>query len=294
MFENFDFEILNDPDFKEDAVREEIILPIIKALGYKISGDNRIIRSKSLIHPYVAIGSKQRKISIVPDYVFLSDGSPYWIMDAKAPKEDLLHSKHIEQAYSYAIHPEIRAELFALCNGKKFILFSIKKWDPLLHFEIQNIGSHWDQLFRMLNPEIKANPELLEYHPDYGLFLYRLGVEKGFKLISLAVNSNFIAKVEDGLYTISTLIPGDVDYALSLDCNEKQFQQLLSLLPDRQSKIIEQSLKRQPYVVHLKNEDFQFGCVSVLKDEMCHNQEETYIPFEVEEFMEYMWDEKTS
>lgn len=77
MFDEFDFNILNDPDFKEDAVREEIILPIIKGLGYTLSGNSKIVRSKSLIHPYVAIGSKQRKVSIIPDYVFYSDGKPF-------------------------------------------------------------------------------------------------------------------------------------------------------------------------------------------------------------------------
>lgn len=53
MFENFDFEVLQDPQFKEDAVREEIILPLIKQLGYTLTGNSKIIRSKSLVHPYV-------------------------------------------------------------------------------------------------------------------------------------------------------------------------------------------------------------------------------------------------
>jgi transcriptional/translational regulatory protein YebC/TACO1 len=35
LFENFDLEgIVNNPDFKEDSVREVIILPILKELGY--------------------------------------------------------------------------------------------------------------------------------------------------------------------------------------------------------------------------------------------------------------------
>jgi hypothetical protein len=41
MFTDFDFEILDDPDFKEDAVREELILPLIKRLGYSVTGDDR-------------------------------------------------------------------------------------------------------------------------------------------------------------------------------------------------------------------------------------------------------------
>lgn len=112
MFEDFDFSLLDSPEFKEDSVREELILPII--------------RSKTLEHPYVSIGSQPRKISIIPDYVFLSDDKPYWVLDAKSPSEKIRKSEHVEQAYSYAIHPEIRADLYALCNGKEFILYSIK------------------------------------------------------------------------------------------------------------------------------------------------------------------------
>lgn len=33
----FDYEVLNDSEFKEDSVREEIIMPLMKALGYLFS-----------------------------------------------------------------------------------------------------------------------------------------------------------------------------------------------------------------------------------------------------------------
>jgi len=45
LFGQLDFKkIATDPDFKEDSVREVIILPIIKELGYT---QENIIRSKS-------------------------------------------------------------------------------------------------------------------------------------------------------------------------------------------------------------------------------------------------------
>jgi hypothetical protein len=97
MFNEFDFTLLNDPDFKEDSVREEMIVPLIKKLGYLATGSNKIVRSKSLIHPYVAIGSKQRKVSIIPDYLFLCDNTPFWVLDAiKSSTEDIIKSKHVE------------------------------------------------------------------------------------------------------------------------------------------------------------------------------------------------------
>jgi hypothetical protein len=38
LFEKFDFTILDDANFKEDSVREEIIVPILTKLGYSASG----------------------------------------------------------------------------------------------------------------------------------------------------------------------------------------------------------------------------------------------------------------
>jgi len=263
-------------------------LPLIKALGYNITGDSRVVRSRSLIHPYVALGSKQRKVSIIPDYLFLSENKPYWILDAKSPTEDVIKSKHVEQAYSYAIHPEVRAELFALCNGKEFALFSIKQFEPLLHFSLMDINSNWEVLLRILHPDIKAHPDVIQFYPDYGLHLHRLGVEEGFKFIALAVNTNFICKVEDGLYSASTVIQAEVEYAMSFDFGDEQLSQLLALLPESQASTLADGLKRQPYKVLLEGEDFQFGAKSNLTKEIFHNAQESYLPFQVTEFMAYI------
>ncbi len=54
---DFDFSVLDDPEFKEDSVREEIVAPLVRALGYAPSGRYRVIRSRPLEHPYVSIGS---------------------------------------------------------------------------------------------------------------------------------------------------------------------------------------------------------------------------------------------
>ena len=287
MFSHFDFEVLDDLYFKEDSVREELIVPIIKALGYSVTGDARIVRSKPLVHPYVAIGSQRKNISIIPDYLFMLGNKPYWILDAKSPTEDILKSKHIEQAYSYAIHPEVRAELYALCNGREFILYSIGCFEPVLHFALKDIEKYWEKLFRILNPETKANPELVNYNVDYGLHVRRLGCAQDLSLSGYAVHSNNIAKIEDGLYTTSTVITLDKEYLLSLDFNEKQLNQLLSLIPKHLAELLSNGLKRQPYHINLKNDEFKFGVEATLKSEVIHNAEESYIPFEVVEFTEY-------
>src|SRR5271157_610138 len=113
IFGDFDFRKLNSNDFKEDSVREVIILPILKQLGYT---QNDIIRSKSLLHPFLKIGSQKRKITLIPDYVMKVLGNYAWVLDAKNPDEEITTGDNVEQAFSYSIHPEIRAKYFALCN----------------------------------------------------------------------------------------------------------------------------------------------------------------------------------
>ena len=54
IYNDFNFALLNSSEFKEDSVREEIISPLLKQLGYSASGPNQIIRSRNLLHPFVS------------------------------------------------------------------------------------------------------------------------------------------------------------------------------------------------------------------------------------------------
>ena len=72
IYQYFDFSQLKSKDFKEDSVREVLILPLLKALGYT---NHNIVRSKTLQHPYLKIGSKKRPVNLVPDYLFRIDSS---------------------------------------------------------------------------------------------------------------------------------------------------------------------------------------------------------------------------
>ncbi|MDD5321954.1 MAG: type I restriction enzyme HsdR N-terminal domain-containing protein [Methylococcales bacterium] len=288
MFDKFDFSVLDDPEFKEDSVREELIQPLIRTLGYEVSGRARVIRSKSLKHPFVSIGSTKHKITIIPDYIFEIDGSIHWVLDAKSPSEEISKSCHVEQAYSYAIHPEIRSNLYALCNGKNFVLYDVRKFEPVLSFEMQNIKNHLNNLNRILNPKIRAKPEVVNYYPDYGFALTRMDVKPGFLFIAYQVHTNFFAKLQDGLYTTNTIMTdGDRVYVVSLDFNEVKFKQLLNILGRNKGTIVEKALSSQPFMMPETEEEFHFGVCAALQNEVCNNNEESYVPFKVLEFMPY-------
>ena len=58
LFGSLDFKTLaSNPSFKEDSVREVIILPILEKLGYQ---QKDIDRSKTLKHPFLKIGSNKK------------------------------------------------------------------------------------------------------------------------------------------------------------------------------------------------------------------------------------------
>ena len=149
---DFDFQLLNASEFKEDSVREEIVHPILKELGYSAGGLNRIVRSRTLSHPFVKTGSGEREIRIVPDYLLLVANKPAWVLDAKAPSQMVTSGGNVEQTYFYAIHPDIRSQYFALCNGKEFALFEKDRQGLALHFEISEIGHYWNELYALLAP----------------------------------------------------------------------------------------------------------------------------------------------
>lgn len=152
LFGNLDFRTLTqNPDFKEDSVREVIILPILKELGYT---QENIVRSKTLQHPFLKIGSKKRPINLVPDYALKVENNFAWVLDAKAPDQKIINDDNVEQVYSYATHPEIRSNYFALCNGLEFSIFRTNDTEePVLFFQIDEIEHYWKDLKLFLSPD---------------------------------------------------------------------------------------------------------------------------------------------
>jgi DNA methylase/Type I restriction enzyme R protein N terminus (HSDR_N) len=153
IFRDFDFDDLNSPDFKEDSVRELLILPILNELGYGKSKEAKIHRSKSVTHSFVQTGSGKHPLKSVPDYLLEVDGKYAWVLDAKGPNEEIKTGDNRQQAFFYAIHPEINVPYYALCNGKEFVLFAVNSDDAMLHFSLSEIDKHVGKIERILSPD---------------------------------------------------------------------------------------------------------------------------------------------
>lgn len=279
ILEGFDFELLNSTEFKEDSVREEIILPIIKGLGYNASKPNQIIRSRNLLHPFVSIGSQRKDIYIIPDYLLEVNGKPAWILDAKSPTESLLKSKHVEQAYSYAIHSEVRVKFFALCNGIEFVLYNIEKIKPILHFPIEALPLYWDTLKGILAPENVFELSNLGIKKDLGLHLKRLGFDSFESLIFPEVPISHIGQMDPDFYTLGGAVVVDgVTYVVSFDFGENVFKQLNGMIPQSGYDILSIREVGRRRAVKFAEEVFFINVNCKIGEKLEENDKEIFLP----------------
>jgi len=284
--EGFKFEVLDDPDFKEDSVREEIIFPIIKAVGYGLAKPFKIIRSKALKHPFVSVGSNRKKITCIPDYLFEVNGKYVWVLEAKGPNENILEGKHVEQAYSYAIHSEIRVPLFALCNGKEFALFHISKERPILHFDMTLLAKHFDNLKKYVSPQNVLETDFT-LAKDFGLHLKRLGFHKFKNLIFPNVPIGFIAQLDPDLFTTGSGIKteeGD-NYAISFDFDVEVLQQLKDKIPNQAIDLLMVRDEKGRKSVQFASGVFRVNVNCRVGEHLQENSDEIFLPFIINRIM---------
>ncbi len=287
MFHDFDFSLLNSKLVKEDTVREELISPLLKALGYSISGNHRIIRSFALPHPYVYIGTKKNNIKIIPDYLLIIDDKYKWVLDAKGPFENILSGKNVEQAYSYAIHPEIRASVYALCNGHQLAIFNINKTEPVFIVKLKDLSCDLNELKKILSPLAFSNPRLLNFKPDFGLALHKLGYPLGNIISFKSLGLPFIARVNDHLYSavvevgpISEGFDGGV-FCLSLDFSKNMLDKILGKIDKKIAFKIKESLSRQPYSIEILEGTPVLKINAKIMGEIYENKDEQYSPLRI-------------
>lgn len=148
-YKSIDFDRLaSDSQFREDSVRELVILPLIQWLGYQ--GD-QVERSPQLQHPYLTVGSSSQARLLIPDYVLRSEGRCLCVIEAKAPKVFVDDPAAVDQAFSYASHREVRAPYFIVCNGVSLALYRTdSRFSPLLRFDMREIGLNAGHLARFI------------------------------------------------------------------------------------------------------------------------------------------------
>lgn len=248
MFKGIESKTFDDPEFKEDSVRELILTPIITKLGYHPSGSVRVTRSKTLQNPFIRVGTRNHLVTTIPDYTFYVDNKPVFVLDAKGPKENILKHDHIQQAYSYSIHPEIRCEEFGLCNGREIAIFNTSQIEPLLQIKFEDFESRWNEIEKFLSPKYLAKPILRKFTPDFGLALKRMGLNQNSEIHLPGIRLNLFAKINETLMTASANIDiGFGDHCASFDFHPKLLPLIVSGLPDALRKPFVDALGRSPF-----------------------------------------------
>ncbi len=189
MFEPLDFTNLNETD-----VREEILAPLVKRLGYRSGTENAVIREQSLRYPRAFLGRKKPGHDPLlrgkADYILQVKNSARWVIEAKAPDVEI-DSEVVEQAYTYANHPEVRAIYFVLSNGRRFVVYQTNMGPdhrPLLEVEYDQLNESFTRIENLLAPTA-----IIRDHPHVEL---DAGEPLGPGLRSVARIANGLIKYE--------------------------------------------------------------------------------------------------
>lgn len=272
------YDAIKSPDFKEDSVREEIITPILKKLGYRVEGDAQIQRSKPLTHPFIYAGTTKHAVKTIPDYTLYLSGKPILVLDAKAPTEDVLARNHIQQAYSYAIHPEVRCQHFALCNGLRIVLFSQESDTPILDIGFNEFESRWNEIEKHFKPQNLKDPILRTYAPDAGVMYERLGLTAAAHWIG--ARPGYFSKIDDQEITLSSnVLIAEIQHCISLDIHVSLMPKILACLSETLQRRFMAALSRHPFQVD-SNHLIELDLITVPGEKVV-NEQETFIPFRV-------------
>ena len=138
---------LDVTDYTEADVREEIISPLLKVLGYDKQSYFSVEREKSIQLP----GRKN-----FLDYSLTLWSQNFWLIETKKPGNSprKFGAAEIRQIVGYAVHPEINAALAVLCDGHTIAIFDREEnlVEPILTVKLANLQQEIDKLRAILSP----------------------------------------------------------------------------------------------------------------------------------------------
>lgn len=288
IFDNIDFNNL-PKGFNESCVREEIIAPILKLLGYSaFDKQNCIIREPHLEHPFTRFGTKSSKVKVIPDYLVTVDGSNAFIVEAKSPNVDIDLGECVGQAYSYAIHREIQAKLFVLCNGKGINVFDVNKSEPILHFKIADgTEADWGRLYELLSPAAFRTPNIFNYKPDYGIWCIRNGIMPDTRQYFYDCCIVEAARLSMDKFSIMAVVKKEEELTASFDFDDSLFEEFVEQVPNELKETVRNNLEMHPfkYVAKSADESFTVSFIASLTENVIRNSMEDFLPLKVEAFL---------
>ena len=141
----------------ETDVREEVATPLLSALGYERGTENDILREFTISYDRNFLGRKKkddRPLRGRADYILSVAGAGRWVLEIKAPSEERTQDT-IDQAISYARHPEISGTYAAILNGKRFLVVHNSQSSnqiPMLDLNVSSPEELAAQVSNLLSP----------------------------------------------------------------------------------------------------------------------------------------------
>jgi len=224
----------------------------------------------------------------MPDYTLFVDDRALCVIDAKAPWEPVTGSTHVEQAYSYAIHPEIRAHTYGLHNGRELALYSIYGREPVLRVPLAETDTRWAEVERFLSPTSLAEPFRREFEPDFGLHYTTIVGESQnrlhgdrYKIKDLAFIT--ISKINESCFTgAARVLHGGREFLASFDFPPHLLWQIAPALDDLTRRAFLSAFSSAPWNLALDIE-FRFDAV-VLLGQPVQGEHDEFVPFNVIRF----------
>jgi hypothetical protein len=134
-------------EWSEADVREEIVTPILRLMGYGKESMFSVTREKSL-------RIIEKRLSA--DYTVTLWREDFWVIEAKKPSitNGRFGYQQLWQAVQYAIHPAVNAALVVLCDGHAIEIYDREEslGAPLLRVERANLLRDFDQIRAVLGP----------------------------------------------------------------------------------------------------------------------------------------------
>ncbi len=88
------------------------------------------------------------------DYILEVENKIRWVIEAKPPANPITESD-VSQSYTYAKHPEIRAVLFCVCNGRELKIYRTDSLpDSALIYSVsyEDFEARFDEIANILSP----------------------------------------------------------------------------------------------------------------------------------------------
>lgn len=120
---------LDNAGRSEDYVREELVVPMLSALGYEENSPFRVRRGVGLTRPESVGTIVRSRAHLYPDMVLEVMDRRCWIVECKSTKRNLRSEGYLRQLGSYLRSPEMGCRRGVLSNGTQFVLFEAGRKD---------------------------------------------------------------------------------------------------------------------------------------------------------------------